>query len=61
MPAPTAAPRATVASFRVDPDERDRIRAVANQLGLTLSELIRQGIARMEADLANSNATGDTA
>ena len=54
MPAPTVTPRATVASFRVNPDERDRIRAVANQLGLSLSDLIRQGIARMENDLATT-------
>jgi len=35
--------------------ERTRIHGVADRMGLSLSDLIRQGIARMEADYANGS------
>jgi hypothetical protein len=57
MPAPSANPAIRVASVRMTPDERDRVQGVARSMGLSMSDLIRQGIARMEADYATASHT----
>ena len=55
MPAPSAITANRVASIRMTPDERERIQGVARSMGLTMSDFVRQAIARLEADYANGN------
>jgi hypothetical protein len=52
MPAVLSPTTTVVAGFRITPAERDRLKQVAVSAGLTWSELVRAGLARVESDLS---------